>query len=91
VQGLTAGMTDAELKLMHNHQAYNEFVSDARVRPDILTGHKSEQLAVYVLSNREIMHDTQNVEGRLAHMMSLTKNKVRNVPVPMEKIVDYDL
>lgn len=91
VQGLSKGMTEAEFKLMHSHQHYNEFASDLSLKPDIITGHKGEQLAIFVLHSRDIMTDSMRVDGRNWHMMQLTKNKMRPVPVAIEKIVDFDL
>jgi len=84
-------MTEAELKLMNSHQDYNMYASDMRIKPDVLTGYKGEQLAIFVLNNRDTMHDTFNADGHVRHMMSLTKTNVRPVPIALDRIVDYDL
>ena len=84
-------MTTAELKLMHTFQEYNMYASDLKLKPDVLAGHKGEQVAVYVLNNRDTFLDTQNADGRNQHLFSLTKNNVRCLPIAMESIVSYDL
>lgn len=91
VAGLTQGMTTAELKLMHTFQEYNMYASDLKLKPDVLAGHKGEQIAVYVLNNRDTFLDTKNADGRNQHLMSLTKNKVRCLPIALDSIVSYDL
>jgi hypothetical protein len=48
-------MTDSELKLMNSHEQWDQFATDLRLRPDIMTGHQGEQLAVYVMPSREVM------------------------------------
>ena len=55
-----------------------------------MTGWKGDQLAIYVLNNRQSMHDTKTADGKTNHFMSLTP-KVKPVAVAMESIIDYDL
>jgi len=91
VQGLSNGMTDSELKLMNSHEQWEQFATDLRVKPDIMTGHKGEHIAVYVMPSREVMQDTLDADGHQRHMMSLSRTGVRPVPVAIDKIIDYDL
>lgn len=67
------------------------YASDLKIKPDVLAGHKGEQIALYVLNNRDTFTDSLNADGRNQHLMSLTHNKVRAVPIALDKIVSYDL
>ncbi len=58
--------------------------------PDILTGVEGEKVAVYLLNNREIMHDSHKADGKLAHLLSMSHG-VKSVAVAIDSIVDYDL
>ena len=58
--------------------------------PDILTGVDGEKFAVYLLNNREIMHDSHKADGRLAHLLNMSHG-VKSVAVAIDSIVDYDL
>lgn len=58
--------------------------------PDILTGVEGEKVAVYLLNNREIMHDSHKADGRLSHLLNMNHG-VKSVAVAIDSIVDYDL
>lgn len=55
-----------------------------------MTGWKGEQLAIFVLNNRQCMHDTKAADGFTKHMLSLSTG-VKPVTVAVEQVVDYDL
>lgn len=50
--GLVRGISDADLGLIQDQQNFNDFVGDLTLKPDILTGYKGDQLAIYVLNAR---------------------------------------
>lgn len=37
-----------------------------------------------------MMHDTLTADGRTQHLMSLSHG-IKNVSVPIDKVIDYDL
>jgi hypothetical protein len=55
-----------------------------------MTGYKGDQLAIYVLNNRQSMHDTKTADGRTNHFMSLNP-RVKPVAIAMDSVIDYDL
>lgn len=63
------------------------------VKPDIVTGFRGEKIAIYVLNRKQYMHDTGLPDGRTAHFIGLNSEgqNVRNVVLPLESVVDYDL
>lgn len=90
VDGLAKGLNFQELTQMKSQQEFQQFAQDLSIAPDIMTGYKGESLAIYVLNNRQSMHDTKTADGRMNHFMSINPN-VKPIGVALESIIDYDL
>lgn len=87
---LAKSMHESDLGKVKFQQDFNEHVKDITLKPDIFTGYRGRNCAIYVLSNRHMMHDTYTADGRRAHLMSLS-NDVHNISVPVDRVIDYDL
>lgn len=90
VAGLARGLSDVDLNMMQDREHFHNHVTDLRIKPDIMTGYKGEQLGIYVLNNRQHMHDTRTADGATAHMLALS-NGVKPVCVAVDSVVQYDL
>jgi hypothetical protein len=75
---------------MSTQQEFGEYAADLAIKPDIMTGYKGDNLAIYILNHRQFMHDTNTADGRTNHFMSLTPS-VKPVAIAMDSIIEYDL